>query len=247
MISHQHKAIFVHIPKCAGSSVEKLLAPERSRDAQVDYEHLYGWCPKRKIHLQHATAQQMLEMELVTESQWRDYFKFAIVRNPFARTCSDYYWMLGKITKPASFWEYIERRGRFTPVLADPESRDYRGDHLDPQRDFLCLDGKIAVDFVGRFENLNADVGTVLEKLSIPDTRVPHLEKGRKRYQHYSHFYNNRMRERVASLYAQDLDAFDYQFEDKRTLATSLAQYVQPLRHRLGNWKYTAQTKLGVG
>lgn len=246
MISHQHQAIFVHVPKCAGSSVEQLLVPERSVQGEVDYEHLWGWCPKRKIHLQHATAEQLLDLELVTESQWRDYYKFAFVRNPFDRTFSDFYWMKGQVEPSGGFWEYIERRGRFAPILAEPDQPRFRGDHLIAQNEFVCLDGQIAVDFIGRFETLNADLDVILKKLSITRTSIPHLKKGRKRHRHYSHFYSDRMREKVGAMYETDLTMFGYQFEDERNMVSNMARYVWPIRHMLGNWKYAVQTKFGV-
>ncbi|WP_339909347.1 sulfotransferase family 2 domain-containing protein [Symmachiella dynata] len=246
MISHEHKAIYVHVPKCAGSSVEKLLLPNRPQHDGPDYEHLFGWCPKRKIHLQHATATQMLDLELVTESQWRDYYKFAFVRNPFDRTFSDYFWMKTQIEPAGGFGEYIERRGRFAPILGEPDGPDYRGDHLIPQCEFVYIDGKIAVDFIGRFESLDAGLETIQTKLSVVDRRVPHLKKGRKRHQHYSHFYTNRMREQVRSLYEADLEAFGYQFDDQRSVMSNIKRYVWPIRHTLGNWKYAAQTRFGV-
>ncbi len=246
MISHQHKAIFIHVPKCAGSSVEHLLSGGRPKREDVDYEHLWGWCPKRRIHLQHATATQLLELELVTESQWRDYFKFAFVRNPFDRTCSDYFWMQSQTETPGGFWEYIERRSRFASILANPGHPSYRGDHLVPQRDFVCVDGQLAVDFIGRFENFERDLASILKRLQIDDVRVPHLKKGRRRHQHYSHFYSEPMRKKVTALYAEDLAAFDYRFDDRRNIMTNISRYVWPVRHTLGSWKHAAQMKFGT-
>ena len=64
MISHQHKIIFIHIPKCAGSSIKDYYFNSPQLDWKTpNYDLLYGWCPKRKIHLQHATSKQLLETD----------------------------------------------------------------------------------------------------------------------------------------------------------------------------------------
>ena len=65
MISHTHKIIFIHIPKCAGSSVEVYFKNKTFDWTKPSYKNLTGWCPKRKIHLQHATSKQLLELDLI--------------------------------------------------------------------------------------------------------------------------------------------------------------------------------------
>ena len=46
------------------------IAPEKA-----NYDFLYGWCPDRRVHMQHVTAKQMLELELVTYQDWNNYYK----------------------------------------------------------------------------------------------------------------------------------------------------------------------------
>ena len=69
MISHVHRLVFVHVPKCAGMAVEASLgglpAPQRSE--------------------QHARGHKLRERY---PDVWRDYTQFAIVRHPVARAHS---------------------------------------------------------------------------------------------------------------------------------------------------------------
>ena len=67
MISHDHKCIFIHIPKTAGSSINKFYFNAKQLDwTTPNYDILYGWCPDRKLHLQHATPIQLLQTGLIS-------------------------------------------------------------------------------------------------------------------------------------------------------------------------------------
>ena len=110
MISHQHKIIFIHIPKCAGSSIKDYYFNSPQLDWKTpNYDLLYGWCPKRKIHLQHATSKQLLETELISEQVFKTYFKFTFVRNPYDRSYSDYLWVQKDRKIKGSFKDYCQR------------------------------------------------------------------------------------------------------------------------------------------
>ncbi len=214
MISHQDKLIFIHIPKCAGSSFEKLLKGRPFDWREPDYDRLVGWCPKRRIHLQHATARQLLELELVDEDIWNTYFKFAFVRNPWDRAMSDYFWMRRETGVRDSFYHFLKRRGGFKKVLSNKDDKFYRGDHLDEQIGYIQINGKIVVDFLGRFESINTDYEVLKTKIpNLLEPRLPHEQKGKKKFHHYSSFYFRRSKKWVREIYQKDIEAFGYSFE----------------------------------
>ncbi len=81
-------------------------------------------------------------------------------------------------------------------------------------------DGKVAVDFIGRFENLNEDFRTILNKINdihpLPgDKSLWDLQKknSSSRGKHYSWYYNDETVERVREHYKVDIEEFDYEFE----------------------------------
>src|SRR5690606_31345973 len=114
MISHKLKIIFIHIPKCAGSSVKDYYFNKPKLDwRQPNYELLYGWCPKRRIHLQHATPKELIETELIPKEIWDSYFKFAFVRNPWDRAYSDYLWIQKDRNVKGDFKDYIKGLGEY--------------------------------------------------------------------------------------------------------------------------------------
>ena len=216
MISHKHKCIFVHIPKTAGTSINSFFYPGVVfKTREPDYEKLFGWCPERKLHMQHATAKQLLETGLIKQEHWDEYFKFSFVRNPWDRAYSDYIW-LQKFSKiNGSFKSFINKEKEFKEVLNDNSNPSFLGDHLWEQSSFFDLEGKYKVDFIGRFENFNEDVTTILNKLSIDEEFKVFENKG-KRKSDYSLFYTNSNKKLVESKYKRDIKYFNYHFEDNR-------------------------------
>ena len=70
MINHEHKFIFLHIPKNAGTSIAKAL--NRQCGVTEPYESF-------RIH-----------SDDFDKKIWKEYFVFTFVRNPFARMWSQY-------------------------------------------------------------------------------------------------------------------------------------------------------------
>jgi len=90
MISHKHKCIFVHIPKCGGQSVESCFmqdygVPNRNTRDCFDKLNIDPWMEN--------TPKEMLTSHwLLSEYPKLDYFKFAIIRNPMDRAISFFKW-----------------------------------------------------------------------------------------------------------------------------------------------------------
>ena len=78
MISHRHKCIFIHITKCAGSSIESAFGIDISNNSESNNSNLFGWCSKDQLFLQHATPQQLLDFGHITQNIWNTYYKFII-------------------------------------------------------------------------------------------------------------------------------------------------------------------------
>jgi len=214
MISHQHKCIFIHIPKCAGSSIKEFLFRDQKFDWKIaDYEHLYGWCPKRKIHLQHATSEQLIETNLISPKIWKEYFKFTVVRNPWDRAYSDYMWLQKDRKIKGSFKEYIFNLGAFENILIDNSTKEFRGDHKTPQTDFFDIKGTYELDFIGRFESLYETINELKNTLLIPYEFKSHVKKNKNRVKKYQYFYNNQKRKWIQEVYANDIHLLNYKYE----------------------------------
>ena len=226
MISHEHKCIFIHIPKTAGTSVNEFFHPGiKFKVSQPDYKRLFGWCPKRKLHMQHATSKQLLETALVTEAQWNTYFKFTFVRNPWDRSYSDYLWIQKYASIKGSFNDYLNRTNEFASILNDNSNYDYLGDHLLNQTDFFDFEGKYKPNFIGRFENFETDIALVLKQLEIEEKFGLHKNKSI-RHSHYSNFYTKSRMEKVRHIYEKDITLLKYSFEDRREGFKKLKRFI---------------------
>ena len=83
-ISHDLKTIFIHIPKNAGESIERSLGMHAGNPQQ----NFFGVVNNRHV-LQHLTANELRSRRQFSEI-WHEYFKFAVVRNPYSRFVSRY-------------------------------------------------------------------------------------------------------------------------------------------------------------
>ncbi len=218
MIFHKYKCIFIHIPKCAGTSITNFFAPDiRLSTREPNYDIHYGWCPKRRIHLQHATVKQIIETELISKEIWESYFKFTFVRNPWDRAYSDYLWMLKELKVNDSFMNFLLKKNRFANSLLNDNNIAYRGDHLLNQTDFFYFEDDFKLDFVGRFENLSSDMSYVLKKIGINSSFNIHNNKSSNRYDHYSKFYNKSRFKLVNDMYKKDIELLNYNFVDMKS------------------------------
>ncbi|MDX1407714.1 MAG: sulfotransferase family 2 domain-containing protein, partial [Saprospiraceae bacterium] len=144
MISHTHQFIFVHINKTGGTSIEKVFI-DTADQADVRFKH-------KDVAFYQRRFPEVFER----------YFKFAFVRNPWDWLVSRYTWSRYHQSLLAiSFTEMIERLD--CGVELAPDVPWFRR-ALAPQSERLMIDGRIAVDFVGKFESLQSDFDVVCDR-----------------------------------------------------------------------------------
>ncbi len=229
MISHDHRVIFIHVPKTAGTSIEAAFGHHRDADVvrgSQDHRSL------RQLQWPHGGAGQFRSMDnareaaraikgrvrrpeypanrlLVSRAQYDAYFKFAVIRNPWART---YSWYRNVLPDPL----HRRRLG----VGADTTFAAFVVNHagtdlLRPQTHWLTdFTGRIGVDFLCRFESLERDFADVCLRVGLPATPLPRLNQGGAGS--YLHAYDDRTRRVVAERYRDEIDAFGYTFDGSR-------------------------------
>lgn len=216
-ISHKYKLIFIHIPKTGGQSIEKSLGiygADNNGSNELDLKLAYGYREKRKA-LQHCNVAELLGLNIITEEQKRDYFKFSFVRNPWDRFVSEYYWRIQLYSKEGrsfcnmTFPEFVE--SRTVKTYTEPDVTD---DHYLPQSDYVYSPGgEMYIDYLGRFESLESDFYKVCDINHIPRMKLPRVD--RTNHGHYSTYYSPKTKKQVEKYYMKDIDNFKYTFETK--------------------------------
>lgn len=225
MISHsKYGFVFVAIPKTATSSMQARLFR-----LGTGHEH------KQKSHLvkyhnaQHYNIQEYREI-LGDELDSR--FKFAFVRNPwdklvssFTRECSNW----RNTAMPRTWILDSEKFQEWAEMALEPELRAINQRYpryvgrsprhtAEPQLDMITdAQGAIAVDFIGRFENVVSDFEKVLVKIDqihqLPPRKywvLRDLNGSHGATEHYSYYYNDELIEKVRTVYAKDIERFGY-------------------------------------
>lgn len=213
IVSQKGKFIFVHVQKNAGISVEKVL-----KDRFSDARHWHG----RHGHVING-------IEEIGRESWDAYFSFSIVRNPWDRMVSWYsmiqreYKKLPSIKQASNapfdspFWNHVVRDSHdFESFLRNCTDVIYENDcHKSfafNQADYLVDEnGNLAIDFVGRFETLAADMSDVFRRLGIKRAKLP--KKNTSRHVHYSEYYTPDTRDLVARRFEKDIEMFNYSFD----------------------------------
>lgn len=210
----RQRCIFVHIPKCGGVSV--------CRSLFGDYGA--GHYPIRVF-------QEVFEPPL-----FDSYFKFAFVRNPWDRLLSAYRflrrggfnetdrrWARRHLSPYRAFGEFV--RGWVTPDNVASWI------HFKPQVEFLSLaNGQSGVDFVGRYEQLDADFRRVCERLGVKN-RLLHLNSHGHSGQDYRAAYDTETRAIVADVYREDIAALGYGFDGSVTTPAAGASQEHGKQH----------------
>lgn len=193
------KVIFMHVPKNGGISIRRGVFRVK--------EKFFG--PER-----------------LTTGEFKGFFKFGFVRNSYARMVSCLHWARKRF--PDHFkWKNLSElldivEDRVIPYTFEGgEEWKKRGPdfyalarirhHGIPQwHPYNCLQH---ADLVGRVENFQEDFDRVMRILDLPRKKAPHLN--RTKHGHYSQYFSDSTRERVARLCAGEIKIFGFKFEEK--------------------------------
>ncbi len=149
----KNRILFVHVPKTAGAALRKTIC-SASGGADVD---------SRFWHVPLSMYASAFDL--------KDFFVFAFVRHPVSRLFSTYRYIISRRTTP---WlrKWIEHNyASFDEFVLDwltPKRFKYRLGLIEllwPQSWFISINGKIAVDFIGRHENIDQDYQRLREEL----------------------------------------------------------------------------------
>lgn len=225
MISHEFRCIFIHIPKAAGTSIEKKLGHFQTvqrgvqdhrtiRQLQpVTVRDLFYKNKRDTSHFSHHALlktfvrQQIRKESPLSHQQYHNYYKFTFVRNPWSRA---YSWYKNVIRDPI---HQVEQS-----VSKDCSFKEFLINHseqwaLRPQLHWIVdSQGNLPYNFIGRFEQLANDFDKVGQDLGLQETTLPKLISSANKKRHYSEFYDEFTKNLVADRYAEEIELFNFQF-----------------------------------
>lgn len=184
----------------------RLLGPRAYRRAltrAVDHAHrpLLGRKPP------HAPAGRVAE---AFPRQWQGFRKLAIVRNPWDKTVSDYFWRIQGLQAPPSFAAYVEA------LVAGESLGGVVPLGFHDNWPMYTINDQVVADTVVRFEQLQQGLSVFFAAAEIPwDGWLPR-SKGGHRPQNatrdYRSYYTSSLRRMVGCLYAAEIEHFGYRF-----------------------------------
>ena len=201
-VSSKYSIIFVHIPKTAGMSFNNILGIDEIRKGHWELNQL----------------QNMLTSEV-----YDSYTKIGVVRNPFERIVSLYSYRMksesnwyptcvpyDKIKEKTFDWWFWNFDVQLH-LLSDPT--------MQSMSCYDCLTdstGKLGVDRILRFEQLDEDWKLVCDELKIDAPSLPKINKSK--HYHYSEYFDcptgDKLKEFIYNNFKKDFEHFGYKFED---------------------------------
>jgi hypothetical protein len=188
------QAIFVHIPKCAGISINKSL-----------FGNLAGG---------HTTLEQYVN--IFEPKLFQSYFKFTFVRNPWDRVVSAYCFLNkgGFNQWDKDFYEKeLAPYQNFSDFVKNWLTHEniFKHHHFKPQYTYIVDKyHKVSVDYIGYFETIEQDYQYIANKMGV-NTLLE--KKNIVLRDDYKSFYNQETKDIVADIYQEDIKLFNYSFD----------------------------------
>ncbi|EFU6100204.1 sulfotransferase family 2 domain-containing protein, partial [Campylobacter lari] len=196
----KYKCIFIHVPKVAGSSIERVIY-------QTD-RWLVG----------HVKASDYVKFD---KNKFESYFSFGFVRNPYDRMVSAYHYLMNSSIDFRDLEWGKQNIGnlKFSEFVLKLQDDKFKKkilskNHFSFQYEYLCDENmNILVNFVGKFEQLNNDFKNILNILHR-DENLVHVNKSK--HYNYKDYYNYNTYKIIREIYKNDFEIFDYDLDDKK-------------------------------
>lgn len=190
---NEKECIFIHIPKSAGQSIALAMFGDR---------HPGHWAFK--------------DYEWENAKKSRDFFTFCLVRNPYDRLMSAYYYLMSHteseldqyfvdecLSKYKTFEEFVLKG------LDDEEVAAWV--HFIPQIKFITdKNGKVAINYIGKLEDIDGFSKRIKKELNLSVLEIKKINTSKKLNPEDE--YTAEMKQKVYEFYEQDFRMFKYDY-----------------------------------
>lgn len=228
MYSHEHKFIYIHIPKSAGTFIKHYLLsniePEyENNQNQQDYDDKYKVTCERALN---AIANEVPD--------YKDYFKFTIVRNPFDRVVSMYsylggwkfdYFVENNIDSPMmpyvqKFHDYYisdDFDGFIDYAYEQQAIKKFHAGYYENYIDRIKVSGLVSIDKFYKLESIEDCLNDLQTKLKFDSNQAfndwrQNSSSEYKKKKSYKDYYSTYSKDYIEKHFAEDLVYFNYGF-----------------------------------
>jgi hypothetical protein len=220
LISHSKKFIFIKTSKTAGTSVEKYFEkdclplgqynPEVAiGDEKISEYGIVGFRGEGEKNMKwynHLPAVKI--KEFIGDAIWNEYFKFTIVRNPFDRLIS-LFWFDMKIKY------HIDLKGQHSEKVREYFNNWIIEKDLPSDKGLITIDGKLCADYAMRYESHAEDIQYVCGHLNIDATERT-LKNFKSQFRdksfHYRDLISDDMKQSIIDSYSWEMQTFGYTY-----------------------------------
>ena len=211
----RRKAIFIHIPKCGGVSIERSIHKALGGADKYAYTQLIRRPPRpdvptcRGLNL-HSKLSDF--RRYYGKDDIRDFYIFSVVRNPWRRMVSHWEFLTKNMYNKRVEEKHTLSFNSFVQVF---ESK-ILGYAMQGYKDFLEDGNRSHVDFVAKLENINEDIKTIGlgMKLEIPEVlHMNQTDPNLREHQDWKNYYNPWTKNKVAEIFKEDIKRYEYEFD----------------------------------
>ena len=212
VVSNHHKYIFFHLPKNAGVSVSRILIAQENnlqfkRIGSYIFRKLFKTQDNFYFSLRHKKMKFFSShipcykfQDIIEDKIFSSYLKFAVVRNPWDRMVSRYFYSKKIDNKFNNFDFDTFLDYDFLNNLHTVNQYKFCSD----KNENFCLNQLI------KFENINNDFNKISSQLFNKKDMLVHLNKSDHNY--YREYYNNKTKDKVYKFCKKDIEFFEYEF-----------------------------------
>jgi len=206
IVSHDHEFVFVRIGKTGTTTLRSVLE---------NYGEPFPLSPE-EFALYNRNIPAYFAREKLTPEVWNRYFTFSVVRNPWDWVISNLAYNREKLPFTTPFRPRkkvtVEQIQELRTFFKQEYHRGVTWSDTITQKSRLSdPDGNLLVDFVAKLERIQEDFDTICERVSIPRTKLPRLNRTQRRS--YRRYYTDETRKLVEEIYREDVEGFGYGFD----------------------------------
>lgn len=216
IVSHEHRFIFIHLPRTGGCSLTASLAAVCGPDDVITPvsrgSHVVEGrnCEGLKRHASAATIRAH-----VGEDVWNDYFKFTFERNPWDKVLSRYAYY--KRSTGGFYRTFTGKEPSLRTYLALRVLKGYTTNlgRVRLPSYYACYTerGRLAVDFIGRLESREAHLAEIARRLGLAlDTSIWTNKRSEAERVPYTEAFRPWMLRLIERAFAKDLALLRYEY-----------------------------------